>query len=325
MKKPTGKLTPYLQREFGRLCPKGWSCRHEEHVLSKQFEQTLGYAARADVLLQSEDSPCRYWIEFEVSRADPVANHAKFATAHLFTPQVPEDVFVSMVSPHVARGRRNLAANAISLMRCVGMNAFQTVLFPHKTRDEIKLLNAMPNADLDAQNLPIKDEIQRVFAITQSVASIGMRRIHLVGDLTEVLLNLRQFNLDMATEEGQSQFDRRTVTYFVYDRATKQFAPSKFCAYVAIPQIASETHGDLASRFRAKMTTEFYANLDETDPNFDGCVARIHLEKQLAMQLRQLTDIPGLQPAFADWTNKHRNHITIHPNGPKFLLPPEWF
>jgi hypothetical protein len=30
------------------------------------------------------------WIEFEVSRADPVANHAKFATAHLFQPQRPD-------------------------------------------------------------------------------------------------------------------------------------------------------------------------------------------------------------------------------------------
>jgi hypothetical protein len=28
----------------------------------------------------------RLWIEFEISRADPVANHAKFATAQLFQP-----------------------------------------------------------------------------------------------------------------------------------------------------------------------------------------------------------------------------------------------
>ena len=47
----------------------------------------------------------RLWIEFEISRADPAANHAKFATAHLFRPWGPSDAFVSMISAHVARAR----------------------------------------------------------------------------------------------------------------------------------------------------------------------------------------------------------------------------
>jgi hypothetical protein len=52
----------------------------------------------------------RIWVEFEVSRADPVANRAKFATAHLFQSQPAADTFLAMVRPHVDRGRRNLAA-----------------------------------------------------------------------------------------------------------------------------------------------------------------------------------------------------------------------
>ena len=112
-----GTLTGYLQREFARHCPDGWVARGEVPVLSRDLAALLGYAPHADVLLERHDGTRRLWIEFEVSRADPVANHAKFATAHLFQPQLKTDSFVAMVSSHVARGRRNLAANTVSLMR----------------------------------------------------------------------------------------------------------------------------------------------------------------------------------------------------------------
>lgn len=55
----------------------------------------------------------RVWVELEVSRADPVANHVKFATAHLVSPMPAGDAFVSMVSRHVVRGRSNLAAHMV--------------------------------------------------------------------------------------------------------------------------------------------------------------------------------------------------------------------
>src|ERR687885_376701 len=126
-----GALTAYLQRQFDRQCPSGWVSRKEVRLLPPDLEALLGYAPRGDELLEGSDGAGRLWIEFEVSRADPVANHAKFATAHLFQPQEPPDTFVAMVSPHVARGRRNLAANTVALMRDVGRSAFQTVLLPH--------------------------------------------------------------------------------------------------------------------------------------------------------------------------------------------------
>src|SRR5580693_4952737 len=123
-----GALTSFLQQEFARRCPTGWRVRPEGRLLPQALERLLGYQARADVVLEKLDDSLRLWIEFEVSRADPVANHAKFATSHLFEPQKPDDVFVAMVSSDIARGRRNFAANAINLMRYIGMNAFQTVL-----------------------------------------------------------------------------------------------------------------------------------------------------------------------------------------------------
>src|SRR3954471_4718522 len=111
-----GALTPDLQREVERQCPSGWVSGKEVHLLPPDLENVLGYAPRADVLLQRADGSRRLWIEFEVSRADPAANHAKFATGQLFEPQLATDSFVAMISPHVARGRRNLAANTVSLM-----------------------------------------------------------------------------------------------------------------------------------------------------------------------------------------------------------------
>ena len=105
-----GTLTRYLQQEFARLCPPDWHSRSEVSLLAPELSRLLSYAQRADVLLEHRMDRRRIWIEFEVSRADPVANHAKFATSHLFQPQPPDDTFVSMISPHVTRGRRNLAS-----------------------------------------------------------------------------------------------------------------------------------------------------------------------------------------------------------------------
>lgn len=96
-------LALYLQQEFLKRSLPGWECLSEVCLLSRDLEQFLGYSPRADVLLQRTDHAKRLWIEFEISRADPVANHAKFATSHLFEPQRETDVFVSMISSHVQR------------------------------------------------------------------------------------------------------------------------------------------------------------------------------------------------------------------------------
>ena len=79
-----GTLTSYLQQSFAAVCPPRWMCQYEAALFGREIADVLGYAPRADVLLTRVDDNRRLWIEFEISRADPVANHAKFATRHRF-------------------------------------------------------------------------------------------------------------------------------------------------------------------------------------------------------------------------------------------------
>lgn len=307
-------LTQYLQQAFSDVCPSGWSCRREAHLLPRELERFLGYTSRADLLVERSDGSQRLWVEFEVSRADPVANHAKFATAHLFRPWEISDAFVSMVSPHVARGRRNLAANTIALMRHIGMRAFQTLLFPQLDGATVRLLNHMEMAALAERGLDVRQELDRVFAVAEPVVDEGGHRFHLAGNLLEVMLNLRQWRLDMADAMGRAQWGRRTVTYFVCDRRTRGFAPSKFCAFLCVD----------GSRF-SQMDMGQYVTYDESEPRFDGHVARMHLVRRLAMRETTAGDAPEIGRMFQRWLEGYADAITVHPRGPVFLMPPAWF
>jgi hypothetical protein len=153
-----GSLTAFLQHQFARHCPAGWRCQHEVDLLEPSLANLLGYAPRADVLLQDTQHPRRIWVEFEVSRADPVANHAKFATTHLYQPWSQQDIFVAMVSSHVSRGRRNLAASMIGLMRRLGIQAFQTPLLPAFSPETIRHFNHLKQPELDAYSFDIATE-----------------------------------------------------------------------------------------------------------------------------------------------------------------------
>lgn len=54
--KKLGSLTSYLQREFERQAPLGWNSAAEVSLLPKDVEILLGYASRADVVLQQQNS-----------------------------------------------------------------------------------------------------------------------------------------------------------------------------------------------------------------------------------------------------------------------------
>ena len=71
-----GNLTIYLQHAFPEQCPTGWTSNSEVQHLSNELNYLFGYSSRAAVLLTKNDGSRRLWIEFEISRADPVANHA---------------------------------------------------------------------------------------------------------------------------------------------------------------------------------------------------------------------------------------------------------
>jgi hypothetical protein len=317
-----GSLTTYLQREFARKCPPGWMCRPEVRLLSPDLEGFLGYSARVDVMLERELPAKRLWIEFEVSRADPVLNHAKFATAHLLQPQLPIDYFLAMVSPHVTRGRRNLACTTIALMRQIGMRAFQTVLLPGTDPVEVKRLNHLNQADLNQSMIPVEIEIERAITVTESLFSMSNIDVHFAGDLLIVFLNLRRWNADLVTPEGKQTWGRRTVTYFVYEAESGLFAPSKFCAYSPIAQPEATGSG---SSSLGVMTVAGYSMLNDGTHALDGNAAVRHLESRLGMSIRDGANEPAILEQFGAWQEDHADSINVHPAGPHFLLPPPWF
>lgn len=315
-----GQLATYLQQEFQRHCPPDWQAHSEVQLLAAGWRQLLGYAPQVDVLLTHE-SGRRLWVEFEVSRADPAANHAKFATAHLFQPQPESDAFLSMITSHVTRGRRNLAAHTIWLMRYAGMRAYQTPLLPHITPQEIKHLNHLDLDTLTRARLNTKAEFQRALDISETLARIEDATIHFVSNHTELMLNLHQWNEEVETEAGRTLWGRRTVTYFVYDPISQHFAPSKFCAYSSLP---------VTKRFAlpisgATMTLARYAQINHDEPIFDGQRAHRHLTSNLAMRLLPSSGQQALLTRFQQWQRQHQAAIAIHPSGPRFLVPPAWF
>lgn len=275
--------------------------------------------------MERDDGSKRLWIEFEISRADPVANHAKFATAHLFQPQAANDIFVSMVSSHVDLGRRNLAANTILLMRCVGMNAFQTVLLPQFSPRQISKLNQLSREELDQETLYVEREIQRVASISEAVTSTSDKRIYFASDLPDVILNLQRWNREIATTRGRELWGKRTVTYFVFDPKTKLFAPSKFCAYIPVESANLILQIKTNGLMRPEMNFDLYTTLDQADRRFDGQRARLHLTEGLAMTAEKKAENSVLTNLFNEWLEQRSESISIHPNGAVFISPPEWF
>lgn len=316
-----GQLASFLQEAFLAERPSGWTCRREMRVLSSDFELLLGYSPRADVCLETEDASRRLWIEFEISRADPVANHAKFATAHLFKPFETSDTFVSMVSSHVARGRRNLASNTVHLLRHIGISAFQTVLLPYVDPEKIKRLNHSSLDCLRASNLDVPRELNRVFQIVEPVTEEGGHRIHFASELFDVIRNLHRWNSEVTQPAGAELWKRRTVTYFVFDPVSKLFAPSKYCAYAIL--VRSNPIG--AASTSGLMNMQTYCTLDETDRRFDGNRARTHLTTNLGMNLTTVEQAPEIGLAFNTWIAKQSSTTTVHPSGAKFLVPPTWY
>jgi len=316
-----GQLASFMQQAFSAKCPEGWTCSSEKRVLSLEMEKLLGYSPRADVCLEREDGTRRLWIEFEISRADPVANHAKFATSHLFKAFEPSDVFVSMVSSHVTRGRRNLASNTIHLLRHVGINSFQTVLLPTIEPEKIKLLNHSSLEQLENSGLDVPAEQERVFQVVDPVLESDGHRIHFASELFEVVRNLHQWNHHISASIASEQWKRRTVTYFVFDPVSKLFAPSKFCAYV----IPNRSNAVVDVPGAGMMDVATYCKLDQNDRRFDGHRARVHLTTNLGMTLTQPSECPTIDRAFSHWCRKNGASIKVHPSGPKIIRPPDWY
>jgi len=319
-----GSLTGYLQAAFAEAAPRGWVCRPEAPLVDKAATRRLGFEPRADLLMERADRSTRIWIEFEISRADPVANHAKFATARFLEVGAADEVFVSMVSRHVVSGRAALAAGTALAMRAMGVPAFQVDLLPHLDAASIKQLNATPRQGLALnRDLQVRREVGRVLEVGQAEVTGSGHRIHKADNAWTVSLNIREWNRQMTVPEGAAQWGRRPVQYFAFDPGSGLFAPSKFCAFVPSPLGggAGHLHDGLRPQPVA-MSMALYAMLGEGDARFDGHIARRHLEARLGFCPLSLSEVPqDIARAFRDWHSRWESVVPLRASG-VVLLPP---
>jgi hypothetical protein len=319
-----GSLTGYLQAAFAQAAPPGWVCRAEAPLADRAATRRLGFEPRADLLMERADRSTRIWIEFEISRADPVANHAKFATARFLEGGSADEIFVSMVSRHVVTGRAALAAGTALAMRAMGVPAFQVDLLPHLDAAAIKQLNATPRLALDMNgDLHVHREVGRVLEVGQvEVTGLG-HRIHKADNPWTVGVNIREWNRQRGEPEGAALWGCRPVQYLAFDPASGLFAPSKFCAFVPSPLGggAGHLHDSLRPQPVA-MSMALYASLGEADARFDGHVARRHLEARLGFRPMPVSELPQeVARAFRAWHSPLANVVPMRAAG-VVLLPP---
>ena len=206
----SGNLARYLAGALTKSAPPGWRGVSAEHNLfSRELAERVGYSPAADLVVENTGQGRRIWVEFEISRADPVANHAKFAVAHLV--QQFDDTFVSMVSTHVVAGRRALCAHAVTMMRRLGLDAFQTSLLPQLDGNSIKRLNHLTVLEISRECPPVDAEWDRLLAVATPFADRAGVRILLIGDPAEAAWNVHQWNLDLSTDIGRGQWAGKRV------------------------------------------------------------------------------------------------------------------
>jgi hypothetical protein len=321
-----GSLTPYLQRRFIAHCPRGWECTAEAALVAQDAARRLGFEPRVDVLLQRTDGSRRIWIEFEISRADPVANHAKFATARYFEGALPGESFVSMSSRHIAPGRAALAAGTAMMMRALGVPAFQVDLLPQFDGAAITGLNRLPTDALQDDALSVEPEIDRVMEVTDARLVHGWHRIAKADNAYTVAVNIRQWNAELVDGSGRAVWEKRTARYFAYDPVSGLFAPSKFCAFIPAPHSAPGQQAfTRVAEAPGGMTNVLYATLGEQDSRFDGHVARVHLASRLNYRLMGLSEAPpALREAFLAWQKIIRGAAGSSSSTTHLLVPPSW-
>ena len=310
----TGRLARYLQDAFSRECQRrGWACSIEAPLVDTAAGRRLGFRPHADFLLTRAGDTRRIWVEFEVSRADPVANQAKFASAVFFEGYGSGDAFVSMASRHIAPGRRALMATTAMFMRSVGIPAFQVDLLPDADGPTIKALNAASPRALATASLDVGAELDRVIDVAETRLLSGWHRIHMADNAFTVSVNVRTWNTELADPERVRRWGRRRVRFFAFDPASGHFAPSKFCAYM--PATAGAIEGRVFLSVREPpggMTSELYLSLGEHDLRFDGHVARKHLERRLRYRVEPIASLSGqLSEAFVRWHARHLDSIIV--------------
>jgi hypothetical protein len=320
----SGRLAGFLQRAFARGSPRrGWTCSIEAPLIDPQAARRLGFNPRVDVLMTRSDDARRIWVEFEVSRADPVANQAKFASAAFFEGCGAGDAFVSMASRHIAPGRKALMATTAMFMRSVGIPAFQVDLLPDTDGPTIKSLNATRAQELERASIDVDAEIDRVIAVADAKLISGWHRIHMADNAFTVSANVRTWNAEAADPVLASRWATRRVRFLAFDPSSRLFAPSKFCAFVPATTGAVEGRSFLSVREPpGGMTSEIYFSLGEQDPRFDGHIARVHLERRLRYRpIARSALSGGMADELERWQTANSATISV-PRDAVVLVPP---
>lgn len=306
----SGNLARHLATALHHSAPRGWKVVGAERGLfSRELADRVGYAPAADLVVENAARGRRIWVEFEISRADPVANHAKFAVAHMVQPF--EDTFVSMVSTHVVAGRRALCAHAVTMMRRLGLDAFQTSLLPQLNGDAIKRLNHLTLAEIGQECPPVGGEWDRLLAVSTPLVERDGVRILLIGDPAEAAWNVHQWNLDLSTDTGRALWAGkrgfRAAEHFVWWPPAGLFAPCKFVAFVP----AGGAFG---------MNMALYASLNESEALFDGRKAWTHVER---IGFARCEDAKVLA-RFWDWQRSFDTVLRVKRGRPVIWCPPGW-
>jgi hypothetical protein len=311
-----GKLAKHLAEQFAAIGLTGWHAEPEAALFSKDLERRYGFRPRVDVLFRKkDDSSKRLFVELEVSRADPVANQVKFLLAREAHEVGPDDVLVSMFSTAIERGRRNVCGVFAGHLRASGVAAFQLSLLPWLEPDEVRRLNKSDAAPVERGKISVESELDRVSSVVEPRGDAG-HRIHFAGDVSDVLANVWTWNGEIAGPAAV-HWGERHAQYFVHDPIAKQFAPSKFCAFLPAPR----PNGAVAPP--PTMTLALYATLGEEDPRFDGHRARKHLEQRLAFDCVSLEET-DLIKEFGSWHDAHGERVSLK-RPVSVLRPPAWY
>lgn len=300
-----------LQKRWVAAPPIGWIAAREQDLLSSEERNMLGYRPIVDLVLTNRSTQHRLWIELEISRADPVANHAKFASAHLLHPISPDDAFVSLVSNHVTRGRANLAAHTTYLLRTSGIRAFQMPLLDSLSGETICKIN---QGLLPLAQLPTPD-LCEVIGLTQPVINDSESDIYYATNSLEVILNVRQWNKDALHDEKKSRWGNRRVKYLVFDKRTGLFAPSKFCAYTRIQRSMTS-----AEHFNPSMTIEAYSRIPQDHGIFDGQKAWKQISKIGFHKIKATEANSSFREKLAGWTKANSTLVAVDPQQCEILI-----
>src|SRR5260370_40760875 len=150
-----GALAARIAQGLEGVLPRGWTAKTEAPLLPHELCVRLGLRIQGDLMLAGPAGE-RIVVELEISRADPIANPAKFFLALHTGALTPAHGFAGMVSSHVDAGRRNQSALFVQALRTQGFDAFQVALLPDLLPSRIRELNHLEPQLLVGLKLPYR-------------------------------------------------------------------------------------------------------------------------------------------------------------------------